>query len=64
MLATHKNGEEIMEKVRIGLELSFKKLVQQKSLTDGTLAFSYNGKIEKVKARDLLDKVNGSINNK
>ncbi|MBC7423895.1 MAG: hypothetical protein H7334_10635 [Ferruginibacter sp.] len=64
MVPTHKSGEEIMEKVRIGLELSFKKLVRQKSLTDGTLAFRNNGKIEKVKARDLLDKVNGTINNK
>lgn len=64
MVPTHKRGEEIMEKFRIGLELSFKKLVHEKSLTDGTLMFSNNGKIEKVKARDLLDKVNGTINNK
>ena len=64
MVPTHKSGKEIMEKVRIGLELSFKKLVQQKSLTDGILVFRNNGKIEKVKARDLLDKVNGTINNK
>ena len=64
MVPTHKSGKEIMEKVRIGLELSFKKLVQQKSLTDGILIFRNNGKIEKVKARNLLDKVNGTINNK
>ncbi len=45
VISTNKKGEEIREKVRIGLELSFKKLVQQKSLTDGILVFRNNGKI-------------------
>ena len=51
-----KKGEEIKEKLLLGLAISFKKLVQQKALTDGELIFSKEGKIIRIKARDLLNK--------
>ena len=51
-----KKGEEIKEKFRLGLAISFKKLVQHKALTDGELIFSKDGKITRIKARDLLNK--------
>ena len=56
MIKTTKKAEEIEALVRIGLDLSFKKLVQQKALTDGELIFSKEGKIIRIKARDLLNK--------
>ncbi len=54
MIKENKKENEIKEKIREGLDLSFKKLVQQKSLTDDILILSKNGKIIEVKARDLL----------
>ena len=51
-----KKGEEIKEKLLLGLAISFKKLVQQKALTHGELIFSKEGKIVRIKARDLLNK--------
>ena len=53
---TTKKEEEIDALVRLGLTLSFKKLVQQKALTDGELIFSKDGKITRIKARELLNK--------
>ena len=53
MNKVNKRGEEIKEKVRKGLDLSFKRLVEQKKLTGGYLVFSKEGKIVKVKAADL-----------
>jgi len=41
------------ETLKAGLELSFKKLVKEKRLRNETLAFSRNGKIVTVKARDI-----------
>jgi hypothetical protein len=41
------------EALKAGLELSFKKLVKEKRLRNETLAFSRNGKIVTVKARDI-----------
>jgi hypothetical protein len=41
------------EKIILGLKISFKKLVEQKKLTNGSFAFSENGKIIKVKAIDI-----------
>ncbi len=49
-----KRSNEIREKIRKGLDLSFQKLVLQKSLTDESLVFSKDGKIIEVKAKDLL----------
>ncbi len=53
MMKENKKGEEIREKFRIGLDLTFKKLVQQKSLTGGIIVLSKKGKIVKVNAEDL-----------
>ncbi|WP_462218897.1 hypothetical protein [Ferruginibacter sp.] len=49
------NTKDFKEKFIKGLELSFKKLLASKRLTDGTLVFSKNGKIVKIKARDIKD---------
>lgn len=47
-------NKEIKEKVLAGLELSFQKLIQDKSKEDKVLVFAQDGKIVRVKARDLL----------
>lgn len=47
------NNKELREKIISGLELSFKRLVSSKSKEDKELVFSKDGKIVKVKARDL-----------
>ncbi len=44
---------EIRERVKKGLDLTFEKLIKAKKLTDGTLVFSKDGIIEKVKASDI-----------
>lgn len=45
--------KEIREKILQGLELAFRRLVEEKKREDGELVFSKDGKIYKVKARDL-----------
>lgn len=45
--------DEFRTKLIKGLELSFERLVKAKAKEDGILVFSENGKIVKVKARDL-----------
>ncbi len=45
--------EEFRDKIFAGLKLSFERLVKAKAKEDGVLVFSENGKIVKVKARDL-----------
>ncbi len=56
MIQANKKDDELMEKIRKGLDLTFQKLIQQKSLTDGELIISKDDKIVKIKARDLLNK--------
>ncbi|WP_255157331.1 hypothetical protein [Ferruginibacter sp. HRS2-29] len=41
------------EALKVGLDLSFKKLVKEKRYKNEVLAFSRNGKIVTVKARDI-----------
>ncbi len=41
-------------KLKKGLDLSFKKLLETKKKNDGVLVFSRNGKIVKIKARDFV----------
>jgi hypothetical protein len=41
------------KKISDGLELTFKKLVAYKAKNDGILVFSDQGKIVKVKAKDI-----------
>ncbi|MFC3559545.1 hypothetical protein [Pedobacter jamesrossensis] len=44
---------KMREKIRAGLDLTFKKLVAYKKNNDGLFVFSSNGKILKVKAKDI-----------
>ena len=43
----------LRKSILAGIELAFKKLVETKSREDGDLVFSKDGKIIKVKAREL-----------
>ena len=45
--------KEIREKILKGIALAYERLVEQKKKDDGELVFSENGKIVRVKARDL-----------
>lgn len=45
--------KEVEQKILQGLELAFRRLVEEKKREDGELVFSKDGKIYKVKARDL-----------
>jgi len=49
----NKNNIEFRDKIRLGLNLAFKKLVAYKAKNDGVLVFSERGKIIKVKAKDI-----------
>ena len=42
-------------KIIKGIELAYKKLLIEKQKDDSELVFSQNGKIVKVKARDLIN---------
>lgn len=44
---------KLREQIRKGLELSFKKLLQQKKAQNGFLILSEDGKIKKIKAVDI-----------
>jgi hypothetical protein len=46
---------ELREKIKKGLDLTFKKLLKAKRQTGGTFVFSENGKIKKIKASDIID---------
>ena len=48
---TNNNG--LTEKIKKGLDLTFKKLLKSKRQIDGYFVFSENGQIKKVKARDI-----------
>ena len=50
-----KNAAELKEKIKIGLDLTFKKIVQSKRQSNSELVFFENGKIVKIKARDIKD---------
>ncbi|MCD8103304.1 MAG: hypothetical protein LUD76_04560 [Alistipes sp.] len=44
---------DIRDKILNGIALAFERLVEQKKREDGELVFSENGKIVRVRARDL-----------
>ncbi len=48
---------EFTRKITEGLKKSFDKLVREKAKEDGELIFSENGKIVRVKAKELLKKL-------
>lgn len=43
----------LRSKLLVGLSLSYTRLIQKKQMEDGCLIFAENGKIIKVKAREL-----------
>lgn len=45
--------EELLEKIKQGLDLTFKKLVKEKRKNDGVFVFCENGIIKEVKAKDI-----------
>ena len=47
------DAEEFKNKIALGFDIAFQKLLKEKKANDGTLVFSENGKIIKVKARDI-----------
>ena len=47
--------DELREKIRLGLDLTFKKLLEEKRKNDGEFVFFRDGKIVKIKARDMED---------
>ncbi len=49
----NKDNIELRDKIRLGLNLAFKKLVAYKAKNDGVLIFSNQGEIIKVKAKDI-----------
>ncbi len=55
MKPTKEDYIELTEKIKKGLDLTFKKLLKEKRLKDQYFVFSENGKIIKVKARDIKD---------
>lgn len=48
---------DFSQKIRIGLKLYWKRLVEDHAKEDGELVFSKDKKIYRVKAKDLLDTV-------
>jgi hypothetical protein len=48
------DSKEIRDKILAGLDLTFQKLLQEKSKEDKVLVFEQDGKIVRVKARDLI----------
>lgn len=55
MKKTNQNNSEIRERVKKGLDLTFKKLLKSKRQTDGIFVLSENGFIKKVKASDISE---------
>ena len=49
------SNDELLNKIKKGLDLTFKKLLKSKRQTDGYLVFSENGKIKKIKATDITE---------
>jgi hypothetical protein len=47
------NSKEFSQKIKMGLDLSFRKLVLSTRQSDGYLLFSIDGKVIKVKAKDI-----------
>ncbi len=50
---TQMQPDEIREKILLGLEIAFKRLVEKKQKEGGELIFAKDGKIIRVKAKDI-----------
>lgn len=46
-------SKQVLDKIYQGIQLAVKRLVDQTKLEDGELVISKNGKVIRVKARDL-----------
>lgn len=46
-------SDELVKKITEGVQLAVKRMIEQTKKEDGELVFSKNGKIVKIKARDL-----------
>lgn len=51
----------LRNKLLVGLNLSYARLIKQKQLEDGNLIFTENGQIVKIKARELNQIVTKSL---
>lgn len=49
------DNTEIRERIKQGLDLTFRKLLKSKRQTNSFLILSENGKIKRVKATDIKD---------
>jgi hypothetical protein len=47
------NNKELHLKIKEGVQLAVSKMIEYKKTIDGELVYSINGKIVKIKARDL-----------
>ena len=52
---TKEGIRDLRNNIMKGIELAFSRLVQAKQKEDGELVFSRNGKIVKIKAKDLVN---------
>ena len=50
--------DSLREKIFKGLQISFEKLVKEKARNDEELIFEENGKIVRIKAKDILKEYN------
>ncbi len=48
------NLQKLREKIRLGLEMTFQKLVAQKKAHNGFLVLSEEGEIKKINAADII----------
>lgn len=51
----------LRNKLLVGINLSYSRLIEKKQKEDGNLIFSQNGKIVKVKARNLSEEIEATI---
>lgn len=51
----------LRNKLLVGINLSYSRLIEKKQKEDGNLIFSQNGKIVKVKARNLSEDVEATL---
>ncbi len=57
--------EDINEKIKRGVKLAYRRLIMQKQREDGELIYSIDGKIVRVRARDIkLEAEEQETNNK
>ena len=53
-METDKTFDNLKEKILKGLQISFEKLVREKAKDDEELIFEEDGKIVRIKAKDIL----------